>query len=236
MTLLTANPDVLCDAELFEAWRPPERLDPADWAERHVTLSPDSPIKGRLDHRNAPYLPGMINIASRPGVSQLNVEKGGQLGVSTAFRWLNGFWAQQDPAPCGLTLPDKTKGRKIVSGYLLPFFRETKVLRGLMSTRSTDESAEQIRLANGYTLHLMWAGSASSTSAIPLRRVVNDEVDKMLPWGRGGGEGHAVHRTKTRLRVFADQAIQINISTPTTKMGMIHRLVEDSDVILYFLV
>ena len=41
MTLLTGNPDVLFDAELLEAWRPSERLDPADRAERHVIPLPE---------------------------------------------------------------------------------------------------------------------------------------------------------------------------------------------------
>ena len=41
MTSLTGNPDVLFDAELLEAWRPSERLDPADRAERHVIPPPE---------------------------------------------------------------------------------------------------------------------------------------------------------------------------------------------------
>lgn len=42
MTLLTGNPDVLFDAELLEAWRPSERLDPADRDERHVIPPPET--------------------------------------------------------------------------------------------------------------------------------------------------------------------------------------------------
>lgn len=48
MTLLTANPDVLFDAELLHAWRPPERLDPADCAERHVILPPERDVQYML--------------------------------------------------------------------------------------------------------------------------------------------------------------------------------------------
>lgn len=41
MTLSTANPDVLCDAKVLEAWRP-------DWVEPHAILPPD------LDAPNMP--------------------------------------------------------------------------------------------------------------------------------------------------------------------------------------
>ena len=233
---MIATKSILVTREVRESWRPPQQLSPADWASRHVILPPDAPIRGRLDHRNAPYLPGIINLASRRGIHQLNVQKAGQIGVSAALRWLMGYWAELDPAPCGLTLPDAKKGKKIIIGDLIPFFRGTAVLRALMTNRSTDESGEIVRLMNGFTLHLMWAGSASSTASFPLRRVANDETDKMQAWGRGGGEGHAVHRTGTRLRVFADTKLQVNVSTPTSTSGMIYLLVEDSDWILYFLV
>ena len=48
MTLLTGNPDVLFDAELLEAWRPSERLDPADGAECHVILPPERDVQYML--------------------------------------------------------------------------------------------------------------------------------------------------------------------------------------------
>lgn len=227
---------VLFDANLADAWVPSERVAPDDWARENVTLPPDAPIKGRLDHRNAPYLPGLMRLATARGVSQLNVKKAGQIGLSAMTRWLLGFWSVFDPSPTGLTLPDRTKGRKIVRGSVIPFYRDTDALRALMTKDSADESSEQIRLMNGFTLSLMWAGSATSTASDPLKRVINDETDKMQAWGRGGGEGHAVYRTLTRMRVFQEEALQINVSTPTTTTGMIHRLFEASHVHLYFLI
>lgn len=41
MTLSTANPDLLCDAELLAAWRPSERLAPAGRDERRVVQPAD---------------------------------------------------------------------------------------------------------------------------------------------------------------------------------------------------
>jgi hypothetical protein len=178
----------------------------------------------------------MIDIADRPGVEQLNIKKAGQGGVSSAFRWLVGKWACLDPDPCGITLPSRDKGRAIVQERILPFFRDTPVLARLMTESAHDAKAEKLRLSTGFMLYLMWSGSATSTSADPMRRVINDEVDKMKAWGRGGGEGHAVYRTKTRMRIYGSRGLQVNISTPTTDLGMISRLFADSDVKLYYLV
>lgn len=43
MTLLTANPDVLFDAELLKAWRP-------DWVEPHAILPPDLDVQKMPAH------------------------------------------------------------------------------------------------------------------------------------------------------------------------------------------
>lgn len=231
---MTAQPVIT--PKVLRAFSPPARLTPAQWAEEHVVLPPEAPLHGRLRHRHAPYLRGLMNIADAPGVWQLNIRKAGQIGVSAMCRWLLGYWAATRPASHGLTLPDKAKGRKIVARYVLPFFRQTGTLRSLMTDRSADTQSELISLGNGFILHLMWGGSATATSSDPIMRVINDEVDKMGSWGRSGNEGHPVYRTETRTRTFGERAKQINVSTPTYEDGAISVLVEDSDVRLSYLV
>jgi phage terminase large subunit GpA-like protein len=231
MTLIEHHAAAIGDPLLW-----PDDTTPSRWAEAHVVLPPGSAIEGPLQHLHAPYLRGMIDIANRPGVAQVNVMKAGQVGVSACLRWLMGFWAQVDPRPVGLTLPDKNKGKKIVEDHIKPFFEGTDCLRELLTDRKWDLSSEKIKLANGFKLYLMWAGSASSTSAEPLRCVLNDETDKMRAWGAGGGEGHAVYRTKTRIRTYEPDAIQINVSTPTTSHGMIARLCALSTHQLHYVV
>lgn len=238
MTSLIETRDYqLIDAELLAGWKPRPIMRPSEWAERNVVLRRgESSRPGPLDHRNAPYLRGFLDLANAPGVEELDGMKAGQIGFSAAVHWLIGYWADLDPDPCGLALPNQKKGRSIVSMRLLPFFRATPCLAKRMSSRTQDESSEKIILGDGFVLHLMWAGSSTSTSSDPMRRVINDEVDKMKSWGGGGGEGHTVFRTKTRLSTYDDNKIQINISTPTTRLGMIFRLFQACTVHLYFLI
>ena len=116
---------------------------------------------------------------------------------------------------------------------ILPMFRQTSPLRALLTERSHDLTKSQIKLDNGFILHLMWAGSAAATASDPIKRVLNDEVDKFILWT--GRESHPVENTKTRLRAYRDRgAVQINVSTPTNRLGKIAELFETSSVRLYY--
>ncbi len=226
-------PDEVWDADERSAWSPPASPKPSEWSELHIRL-----LRGR--HRgpyrndNAPYLRGVMDILDTPGVVQGNVEKGVQLGVSTAARNMLGCWGHTSPDPVGLTLPDRQKGRTIVKKDVRPLFRHTKVLRDLIGSTSRDTTLESISLLNGFELDLMWSGSATSMASNPYRRVINDEVDKFQPWT--GEEPDAIAATEVRLTSYGDQRLQFNISTPTTTALTIHQLFKNSTVQLFFYV
>ena len=223
------------DVEERRAWRPEQPLKPSEWAETYRVLGQgqsDRPGPWRNDA--APYLRGIMNLAVAPGVVQINVIKAGQIGVSEALRNLIGYWAHREPDPIGLGLPDQAKGRKIVGNRIIPMFLDTEPLQELLTSRAWDIQSEQIKLINGLILHLMWAGSASATSADPMRRVINDEVDKFQQWS--GKEPDPVGRTWTRLRSYGDRKLQVNVSTPTTRLGAIHNLFDKSTVQLEYYV
>lgn len=218
-----------------DALRPPEDLKPSEWAERYRVLPIGiSNIPGPWRNDNAPYLRGLMDLADAPGVVQLNVMKAGQIGVSEAARNVILYWAHTDPDPMGLALPDKVKGRKIVMEQLIPAIEGTPPVASLMTERKWDLSGEKLKLTNGFLLHLMWSGSASATSADPMRRVIDDEVDKFAMWA--GRETNPIGRTWTRTRSYGDRRFQWNISTPTDRAGIIFRLVEASGVQLLFMV
>jgi len=225
------------DSAERRAWATHTRLKPSEWAELYRVLAPgESDIPGPWRNENAPYLRGMMDLAVAPGIVQINVQKAGQIGVSEGLRNVILYWAYHDPDPMGLGLPDRSKGREIVGERLIPAFKTTSVLADLFTERAWDIQKEQIRLANGFVLHLMWAGSPSATSATPMRRVINDEVDKPGFRDWGGAEPNPIGRTWTRLRSYGNRKLQINVSTPTTRFGVIHGLCEVSDVHLVFAV
>lgn len=215
--------------------RPPERMTPSRWAERHVVIErSQSAFPGPLDHARAPYLAQMIDLVLSPGVSEVNIMKASQVGVSAALRWLIGYLASEEPDPCGMTLPDREKGETIISERVMPFFERTPPLRALHTGNRFDQDKQQIKLANGYVLFLMWSGSPSSMASHPLRVCVNDEVDKFS--AKATEEADPVALTRRRLRTYGYRSRLINVSTPTTRNGPIFQLFDGSTVRLYFLV
>ena len=80
--------------------RPPEKLSPSQWAERHRILAKgQSSIPGHWRNANAPYLVPIMDLCGVPGLSVLTVVKPAQVGVSEAFRNVLGWIAHTDPDP-----------------------------------------------------------------------------------------------------------------------------------------
>jgi len=235
MTAALAHPPDIWDADERIAWAPPRRLTPSAWADRHRNLPRNqSNLDGPWQTANAPYLRGIMDLAARRGIVEMNLVKAAQIGISEALRNLIGFWACEGPDPVGLTLPNERKGRKIVENRLIPMFVENAVFDSICSDSSHDLQKSQLKLRSGWILHLMWSGSPASMASDPMRRVVNDEVDKFEPWA--GQEADAVTLTAKRLQSFGPRRLQINASTPTTREGPIWKLYEASDMTLHFAV
>lgn len=229
---MTVSTTELWSLEERQAWTPPEDLKPADWAERHRELDLDASIPGPWRNANAPYLRGFMNLCLADGVHSVSMGKCAQSGVSEAARNVMGYLASQGSAPIGLALPDKAKGRKIVRNRVIPLFEKTNILKNLISEKAHDTASEQIRLNNGCIIHLMWSGSPSAMASDPMCYAFCDEVDKFAVWA--GREADPVGQIDKRLRTYGERAKRIDISTPTTRYGVIWQLLEASDVMLHF--
>lgn len=176
----------------------------------------------------------MIDLIVAPGVEEVAVIKASQVGVSAALRWFIAKMAADEPDPAGLALPDKEKGEQIVTDRVRPMFREIPALKTLATGNFHDEKKQQIKLANGFNLYLMWSGSRSSMASNPIRFIVGDEVDKWAPWP--GGEAHGVYLLRRRLRTYGRRARAVWVSTPTTPEGMISVLWRESTVRLHYVI
>ncbi len=218
------------------AFKMPPKLKPSEWQERYRYLDHGA-LPGPWRNDNAPYLVGMMDLCVAPGVERMIWMKAAQVGASQATRGLMGYWAHQDPAPMGLALPDKEKGRSIIENEVLPFFRREfgrhVDLRELLSARLHDMKKGQIKLANAFILYLMWAGSETSMAADPMKRAIADEANKFPAWA--GDDADPISLIEKRQRTYPDRLLLVP-STPTTQAGIISGLFESCHVKLYFLV
>lgn len=218
------------------AWRVPDEIKPSEWAARYRFMHRgQTSHPGPWDNNLIPPLRAVMDLPACPGVVQVNVMKAAQVGVSEAMRNFIGWVADTQGDPVGLALPDKSKGRKIIGNRLIPMINQTPRLARHKGGSLHDLQKEQIHLARiGWLLHLMWSGSPSAMASDPMRYCVNDEVDKFATWA--GAEAGPVELTAKRLRSYEGRGCQINVSTPTTRFGMIFGLWDNSDVKLIFFV
>ncbi len=202
------------------AWEPTERMRPSEWAERYRHLSRrQSPRSGRWRNDAAPYLTGLMDLMAMEGIEEINIKKAAQMGVSEAARNFIGWAAHQEPDPMMLVLPNRVKGEQIVGNRILPLFEDTPVLAALKTPAKRDMKKIQVLLANGFQFTLGWSGSATSLASDPIRRLINDEVDKFSKWV--GDEADPLSLGVIRTTAYEDQRMIVNISTPTLHTGLI---------------
>ena len=223
------------------AWYWPDPIKPADWIEKYIRLARTS-IPGPFRFYNAPYLRGIANVTSIPGVARLVVRKVVQAGVSELFRALMCYWAHTDPGPTGLTLPNEKKGHEIVENDVIPSFKaafgEDNVaahpeLSGMLTGRPHDIKRGTIKLANSFIMHLMWSGSPASMASNPMTRAISDEADKFERWA--GNDADPISLVDARLTT-ATNPLHAIISTPTVDTGEISTNFANCRHQLYFLV
>lgn len=216
-------------------WSWPLSIAPSVWAERFRKLEPGkSNFPGPWRNATAPYLAGYMDLFDRPDVEEINVMKAGQLGISDATRNVIARWGHLAPEPTLIVLPDEKKAKKIFRKDIIPIFRKTPVLRELLTGRKHDETQLTIYLRNGFILSAGWSGSPSTLTGDPQCYVMNDEVDKFSEWS--GRESDPVSLAYTRTSTFGGRRKIANISTPTTRLGMIFSLWDKSPAKLYFFV
>src|SRR4051812_26747469 len=106
--------------QIRHAWRPLEKIRPSQWAAANRKLTRrQSSRPGQWDNANAPCLVGIMDLCVRETVNELWICKAAQVGVSEAVRNVIGFFAQREPDPLLLVLPNEEVGKKIVTKRLI---------------------------------------------------------------------------------------------------------------------
>lgn len=216
-------------------WQPPRKISPSEWAARHRVLTRrQSARTGPWRNANSPHLIGLMDLCANRGIEELNIMKAGQVGASEAVRNVLGWIAHCEPDPVLLVLPNEKTGKKIVGKRIIPLFEDTPCLRELLTAQSRDVQLTQITLTNGFQLSLGWSGSPATLASDPIRVVINDEVDKFELWS--GREADPISLAYVRTKTYEDRRLIINISTPTTRNGVITERFESCGIKLYYFV
>lgn len=214
------TPKITASTERWAArWQRPGPLQPSEWAERHRHLSSDVAAEpGPWRNKRTPYLVGIMDSITEPGVEQVVLLKGAQVGFSEATRNLLGYWIDHDPGPAMIVMPDQKSAEEIVEERIRPMLMHTPRLRQHVSGERGDNKVSATRF-DTMTLYIGWAGSPQALASRPIRYVVFDEVDNYSSFS--GKEADPISLGLKRLTTYGDRARAIIGSTPTTRTNFI---------------
>lgn len=215
------------------AWKRPEPLTVAEWAEKNRRLSAkQSNFSGPFRTARAPYLIGLMNLALHPKVNEVWLQKAAQIGGSEAVRCVIGYLAERDPDPALFIMPDEANGRKIIGERLIPLFEETDCLRSLHTGIRRDVQLNSIALSNAFRMRLGYSGSPTSLKSDPIRYVFPDEVDDFVDFS--GKNADPISMARKRMRTYGRLRLLYGLSTPTVDGQGIAQLVADSPIRLWY--
>lgn len=201
-------------------------MPPSEWAERHrVIPRGKSSEPGKWRNARAPYLAGIMDAAVEPGVEEVVVVKGAQVGFSEAMRNVLGYWIAQDPGPCMLVMPTEQSAQQAIDERIRPMVQWTRPLADLAPRTREDDRLDLIRFGT-MEVYTGWSRSPQALASRPLRYIMFDEVDKYPPFS--GKEADPYSLGLKRLATYGHRARSIAGSTPTTRMGPIWQLWERS--------
>jgi phage terminase large subunit GpA-like protein len=183
---------------------------------------------------NAPYAVGLMDLAFKQRqIRKIWLKKAAQVAGSEAVRNIIGCVASQEPDPVLLVLPDENAAKKIMRKRILPLFEDTPCLAAMKTDALRDKALTGVYLKNGFELGVGWSGSPSTLASDPVRIVCNDEVDKFAAWT--GKESDPISLADVRTATY-ENSLVFNLSTPTTRDGLINHGWESAPIKLWFFV
>ncbi len=217
------------------AFRPPTTLTVSEWADAERYLSPEASAEvGRYDTSRAEYLRGVMDAITDPTVTRVVVAKASQVGYTEALNNVVGFYIDQDPSPILIVQPTVEMGEAWSKDRLAPMLRDTPCLAGKVSTATSRDSSNTLRMKTfpGGRLAIVGANSPAGLASRPVRIVLADEVDR---WPvSAGSEGDPLALASKRQATFWNRRTLIG-STPTLKgTSVIWREFEASDMRKFF--
>lgn len=175
---------------------------------------------GPWRNERTPYLVGIMDATTEPGVEQVVFLKSAQVGFSESLRNLIGYWIDHDPGPALLVMPNQQSAEETVEERIRPLLEETPKLKPHVGTARGDNKLSAIK-CDTMTMYTAWAGSPQALASRPIRYIVFDEVDKYPPFA--GKEADPISLGLKRLTTYGKRALAVIGSTPTTRHGSIYR-------------
>lgn len=198
----------------LDLWRPPQRLQLSEWADRYARLSAESAAAAGK-WRTIPYQREIMDAFTDPRIDMVVVQKSARVGYTKILNNLIGYHIHQDPCPIMVVQPTVEDAEGYSKDEIAPMVRDTPELRALVSDPKAKDGSNTI-LAKQYpggTLQMVGANSARGFRRVSRRIVLFDEPDGYPP---STPEGDQIKLGMKRAEYYWNRKIGMG-STPTIK-------------------
>ena len=208
--------------EVRKAWlgvfKPPPTLTVSEWADQFRQLSSEASAEpGQWRTSKAEYQRGIMDALSDPKVVEVSVMSSAQVGKTEFLLNALGYFIHQDPSPILMVQPTIEMAEVFSKDRIAPMARDTKVLTPLIGSGKSKDSSSTILKKSfpGGQLKIAGANSPASLASMPIRIVLQDEVDR-YPFS-AGDEGDPGKLAEKRTTTFVGNKKIVRVSTPTIK-------------------
>jgi phage terminase large subunit GpA-like protein len=205
-------------AAVARACRPRKRLTVSQWADEHRMLtSKASSEPGPWRTSRVPFAREIMDCLSVTSpVRSVSLMKAGQIaGTEIALNWA-GCVMDHAPASMLVVVPTLDVRERWVKQRFDPMVEATPALAKIFDARRrrSGSNSEAIKDYPGGMVIFGGANSPASLASMPIKYVINDEIDR-FPW-EVGQEGDPLELIRKRQQTFPRRK-ELNVSTPTIK-------------------
>lgn len=166
--------------KIFSAYaagfKPPEKISPVEWCEKHVESIPYSPIPGRFYGVNSPQILEVLSSIVSPLVQtvviQAAVQTGKTLGAELALAWI----IANDPGPCIWLAAKDDEAKKHFESRLYPLFESCEPVKALFPNDKYKKRGDTCIFRNGMFLWGFGARNKRNLQSRSVRWVFADEA------------------------------------------------------------
>lgn len=209
----------LVDGWWARYFSPPDDITVEQWADGRLILPREMTSEpGPMRLERTPYLRDIFADLADPGVEEIVLMFGTQLGKSTALLALMGYVIDHDPAPMMMVLPTLDVARKFSKQRIAPLIQSNQSLRDRVAevrSRNSDNTALTKSFRGGMFV-ITGANAPSGLASMPAKVMLFDEVDDYPD--DAGGQGDPIEIASARQDTFARRK-RVKCSSPKKPKG-----------------
>lgn len=202
----------------YEMFRPPKAQTVSEWAdENRVLISESSAEPGRWRTDRAPYQREIMDAFTQPGVHEIVVMAGSQVGKTEMELNMMGRAIDDDPGPMMFIQPTEKLADDFSKRRIAPMIAACAPLRDKVYKAKGRDAANTITMKTfpGGSVSIIGANSPSDLSSKPVRYLFMDEIDRFPD--SAGTEGSPIKLAERRSETYQHNRKIVKTSTPTIK-------------------